>query len=603
MPADIPVGERLHPLDLELARALSRLGGETRSAVLQAIGFVSERTREGHVCVGLDALAERASASSSGATDSETLRALLASSTLVGSDAPDAPPAPLVLSQDRLYLTRFFQHECRVQERLSQLADPATSAPAAREAAACLRRWFGSEQPPSQSAVAAATLAERRLVILTGGPGTGKTTTIARVLAFFADLCQRGQRPAPRTLLLAPTGKAAARMGEAVAALSEELRQIDPVLGTLPTEALTIHRALGPTASPARFVHGVDRPLLADLVVVDEASMVDIALMRRLLDALSPDARLLLVGDEHQLSSVEAGAVLADACAGASYQGWSAEHRARVEQRFECVLPGTAQPARSQLSDCVVHLVRSFRFNPDRGVGRLARATLEGDADSALAVLSDPDHPEASLQSGGVQTASFENMIVSGFETFCRADPPEARLSALSRFRVLCAHRRGPLGVDAVNRHIETVLQKRGLLPSAAGRTQQYYVGRPLLITKNDAATRLFNGDIGVVVQGVAGVSVAFASETGLRMIPPARLPAHESVFAMSIHKSQGSEVDSALVVLPDADSPLCTRELLYTAVTRVRDQVVLFGSAAAVRAGIERRVARASGLVARLAL
>ncbi|HMR73771.1 MAG TPA: ATP-binding domain-containing protein, partial [Polyangiaceae bacterium] len=190
-----------------------------------------------------------------------------------------------------------------------------------------------------------------------------------------------------------------------------------------------------------------------------------------------------------------------------------------------------------------------------------------------------------------------------GFETFCGADPPEARLSALSRFRVLCAHRRGPLGVDAVNRHIETVLQKRGLLPSAAGRTQQYYVGRPLLITKNDAATRLFNGDIGVVVQGVAGVSVAFASETGLRMIPPARLPAHESVFAMSIHKSQGSEVDSALVVLPDADSPLCTRELLYTAVTRVRDQVVLFGSATAVRTGIERRVARASGLVARLAL
>jgi exodeoxyribonuclease V alpha subunit len=594
-----PDKERFHALDLELARALSALGGEKRAAVLQAVATVSERTRQGHVCVRLEDLAQTTGASA-GPADGAELGAMLASSALVGTGEKDTPTAPLVLSEERLYLARFFQHERAVEQHLSQLAEPNSAAPDAVDAPACLSRWFSL---PSQSAVAAATLAERRLVVLTGGPGTGKTTTIARVLAFFADLCRRGNRPAPRVLLLAPTGKAAARMGEAVAALSAELSAIDSVAAALPTEARTVHRALGPTASPGRFVHGRDRPLLSDLVVVDEASMVDIALMRRLLDALSPEARLVLVGDEHQLSSVEAGAVLADVCAGASYQGWSSAHRAALERRFGCTLPGAAQRPRTRLSDCVVHLVHSFRFSPDRGVGRLARATLEGDADAALAVLGDPAHPEATLQRDGITTPSFEAMILAGFAGFCAAGSPQARLAALGRFRVLCAHRRGPRGVEALNRRIEALLEARGLLPPGAGRTQSYYAGRPLLITRNDSATRLFNGDMGVVVNGPSGVGVAFATDSGLRMIPTARLPAHESVFAMSIHKSQGSEVHSALVVLPDADSPLCTRELLYTAVTRVKSDVVLFGSDAAVRAAIERRVARASGLAARLAL
>ncbi len=586
-------------LDVELARTLGALSGETRQEVLLSIAVASERTREGHVCVRLEELEQRVRAAATGELTSGPLRQLLSSCELVGSGAVESPPTPLVLSQERLYLSRFYQHELAVFERLSRLAQPAPIAPGTGRLRDCLKRWFSFEAAAPQPAVAAASLALRRLLILTGGPGTGKTTTIARLLAFFADLA-RGGKP-PRMLLLAPTGKAAARMGEAVATLSGELKQIDAVAAALPSEAFTIHRALGPTATPARFAHGPTRPLLADIVVVDEASMVDIALMRRLLDALSPEARLVLVGDEHQLASVEAGAVLADACAGASHQGWSVEHRDAVRESFDLALPGEPVPQATRVSDCVVHLTRSYRFDPDRGVGRLARAIVEGDADTALAVLRDSDTPEAGIVEEGPDESYFDAAVLKGFRPFCEAQEPKLRMRALTRFRVLCAHRRGPRGVETLNGRIANLLQERRLLVPGAGRTHLYYPGRPLLITKNDAATRLFNGDIGVIETTQAGLRAAFAAEDGLRYIPPARLPEHESVYAMSIHKSQGSEVDSALVVMPEADSPLCTRELLYTAVTRVKRRVAVLGDEAAVRAAIERRVSRASGLARRL--
>jgi exodeoxyribonuclease V alpha subunit len=408
-----------------------------------------------------------------------------------------------------------------------------------------------------------------------------------------------GDRP-PRVLLLAPTGKAAARLQEAVAEGLETLPAERSVRDAIRPEALTLHRALG-VLRDGGWRHGLEDPLPADLVVVDEASMVDAALMSALVAAVAPEARLVLLGDRDQLVSVEAGAVLAEICGPAE----------TVTEPG----PGAGLPA---IAACIARLSYSFRFRADGGIGDLAAAVRDGDADRAMDLLRDPARPDLHWVQGPPTRGrdwlepELERQALEGYGSYlealrtaagpARGAAPAAALRALGRYRLLCAHRRGPRGVAALNAAVTATLSRAGWLEPVG----EQWPGRALLITRNDEALRLYNGDTGLVAGDPAAGGRLRAWFPGLdgqppRAIAPPRLPPHESALVMSIHKSQGSEFDRVAVILPADDSPLLSRELLYTAITRAREGVTLYGDEAALRAAIGRRARRDSGLGARL--
>ncbi len=373
------------------------------------------------------------------------------------------------------------------------------------------------------------------------------------------------------------------------------------VRDAIPEDASTIHRGLGSIGGRAtRFRHDAGNPLLADVVLVDEASMVDLALMARLVDAMPDAARLILLGDQDQLSSVEAGAVLGDICNTGRPRSYSSAFAARLSAVVgETVPPGADPPAATGIGDCIVQLQHSYRYRAASGLGALARAINAGDTEATAAILGSDDDDVGRIEpaDAGELGRELTAAACAGFRAYAQEREPAARLRAFEQFRVLCAHRRGWRGVETVNLQIEAALARAGLL-DVHGTA---YAGRPVMVTRNDYALKLFNGDVGLLLEepGGDGRTMAFfvAPDGAERRLAPARLPPHETVFAMSVHKSQGSEFDEVAVLLPDAVSPVLTRELLYTAVTRARRRVRIYGTAAVIREAVRCRVARTSGL------
>ncbi|HYD47235.1 MAG TPA: exodeoxyribonuclease V subunit alpha [Terriglobales bacterium] len=597
----------LAPLDVHFARTVARIGGESDGDVVLAAALASRQVRLGHVCLDLEALsaAPRVTDAEGHARELalppfERWRDTLAASALVG-DATAA--TPLVLDGGRrLYLRRYFEHERELAAALRARAEPISDA--ACDVAwlrAALDRLFPADRGGIDWQRAAAMVAlDSRLTVISGGPGTGKTFTVVKLLVLLIEQClARGQRP-PRIALAAPTGKASARLVESIRAAKQGLACEEPVKAAIPDEAATIHRLLGTIeGSSTRFVHNRNRPLAADVVLIDEASMVDLALMRRLLDAVPAAARLILLGDKDQLASVEAGAVLGDICnSGGARRSYSRAFAARWQQRTGTPLPVASDaPAEGGIRDCIIELERSYRYAGDSGIGRLARAINAGDAEAALALLSDGSvtglgHIEP--ESDGSPPAVWLRQMAQRFEAMFREAEPLSRLRALGACRLLCAHRRGRSGVKEINQRIEQELQAAGRIDLSS-----QYSGRPIIVTRNDYQVQLFNGDTGLLLAAEDGTIAAyFEGAAGeVRRLAPARLPQHDTVYAMSVHKSQGSELDMVGVVLPGELSPVVSRELLYTAVTRAKHEVVLCGSAEIVAAAIGRPIERSSGL------
>jgi exodeoxyribonuclease V alpha subunit len=562
----------LAPVDLHFALAMGRLADEQRDDVLLAAALASRAVQRGHVCADLTRLGreplldDQETAVPVSLPETDAWAATLRTSTLVGDGSR---LTPLVLDdRARLYLYRYFDYQRRLGAAISSRVGPAQVDRALLDEG--LSRLFGSSEEQRRAALAVLT---HRFALVSGGPGTGKTTTIAKILALFQEQALARSDRAMRIALLAPTGKAASRLGESIRAHLEDLACSEAVKTILARErAATLHRGLGFDASkPTRFRHDAAHPLAADAVVVDEASMVDLALMTKLAEAVHPEARLVLVGDKDQLASVEAGAILGDLY-----------HAPRVQQ-------------------CAVHLDKSYRYRQEGGIGALARAVNRGDADAALGLLQS----ETTMPYGEVALCSLDEQqplrgplggtVLEGFSAYLATADPLERLERLARFRVLCVHRRGPLGAETMNTAVEHHLAAAGALtPDAA-----FYDGRPVLITHNDYQLGLYNGDVGVVCRTGAKVRVAFAaSETSeVRWIDPGRLPSHETVFAMTVHKSQGSEFDRVALLLPSAVSPIVTRELVYTGLSRARERIDVYGSAHVLREAIGRRIERASGL------
>ncbi len=573
--------------DVHVARELGRLGGEADDTVLLAAALAVRGPRLGHVHVDLAQIRDTAAVDAEepvdlGALDWPEPKAWIArvgASPLVrrgDADEPARAALPLRLVGSWMYLDRYWAEEVRVARALRELGSgpaPATDPDLLRDG---LNRLFGSGAPARQK-LAAATAVTRPWSVVAGGPGTGKTTTVARIVALLYEQAAAAAAPFPLVALAAPTGKAAARLQEAVHAQAAELDVPDGVREELRSlRASTIHRLLGwRPGSSSRFRHDRNQRLAHDVVIVDETSMVSLSLMARLIEALRSGARLILVGDPGQLASIEAGAVLGD-IVGDGANGAGPE---------------------------IVVLDRVHRFG--EGIARLATAIRAGDGDAVVALLRAGAEGvtwlEVDVAEQAALTAVSEPALAAARATVAAARAGDARaaLDALGSFRILCAHRRGPYGVATWTARME------GWLAAELGDLEvedRWYIGRPLLVNENDYELRLNNGDTGVVVAlGDGRMAAAFARGDETIAHAPSRLSAVDTVYAMTVHKSQGSQFRVAAVLLPAPESRILTRELLYTAATRAQERLILAGTEESVRAAVARPVARASGLGRRL--
>ena len=469
------------------------------------------------------------------------------------------------------------------------------------------------DQEPDWQRVAAALAVLRGFVVVSGGPGTGKTHTVAAILDL---LSQQSTDREPRIGLAAPTGKAAARLTESIRQARRRLPTGADAGGDggdgqgAVLEAVTLHRLLGIVPGRNQPRYGPNNPLHLDLLVVDEASMVDLGMMARVVAALPPTARLILLGDRDQLASVEAGSVLGDICGGGREPLVSP---GLAETMAELGMPGvpTGDASQPPIADSIALLRYSYRFGPDSGIGALATAIKAADPATVQALLRDPELADVATSNPGVEAlnAAVAGAVLPHWRGILATCDPTAALAALGRFRVLCAVRKGPWGVEQLNRRIELGLRGQGVI-SGAG---PWYAGRPIMVTRNDPGVGLSNGDVGLLLPHPDPGSSQSPDEAQRlwawfegpdgepRAIATARLPPHESVYAMTVHKSQGSEFDQVLVVLPGEDVPVLSRELVYTAITRARERVLVWSPPAVLEAAIGRRVERSGGLLGKL--
>jgi len=586
------------PLDLHFARFMARLSKVPSQELMLAAALVSRLTREGHVCLDLSSQVPL-EASESGEEvvfpESGKWGKTLWKSGVVGEPGDQKP---LILDpKGRLYLFRYWEYQQELAKAIRSRIGDEEQVLQKKSLQKGLNRIFPSPQDSGidWQKVAAFAAARRKFCVITGGPGTGKTTTVAKVLALLVE--QSGNQKFCAALV-SPTGKGAARLQEAMKKAREDLDCDESVKALIPESASTIHRLLGSVAGTPYFRFNAQNPLAVDAVVVDEASMVDLALMSKLAQALPLQARFLLLGDKDQLSSVEAGAVLGDICDTGQSHPFSKTFCAEIKKNTGYEIKGAkAAPA---MSDSIVQLSRSYRFSEESGIAFSSRLVNDGDAGGALKILKDGGYPDLRwnpLPSPKSLPRTLKERGLEEFHYLFQVSDPQRAFEHLDRFRILSALRQGPFGVNAVNLLVEHLLRGQKLI-RGEGR---WYRGRPVLITQNDYGLHLYNGDIGITLPdpGAGGELRVFfqAPDGALRSLHPVRLPEHETVYALTVHKSQGSEFDRLLFILPDQDSPVLTRELIYTGITRAREGVEVWGREEVFQAAVGRRTTRISGL------
>ncbi len=581
--------------DVQFARLMCRLADNQAPELALGAALASRWTASGHVCLAL--AAEAGKPLGMGAErwvlpEKSSWEAALRQSPVVGRPGEYRP---LILDQaGRLYLYRYWEYQQELAEALRLRAGLLAEGVDEALLQEGLQRLF-PKQPSGQAdwqKLAAATAVLRRFCVISGGPGTGKTSTVLRILALLR------QQPGGAELniaLAAPTGKAAARLQESIHSAKGRLGMDEPLCMAIPEQASTLHRLLGAKPQSVYFRYDRDNLLPVDVLVIDEASMVDIALMAKLMRALPEQARLILLGDKDQLASVEAGAVLADICGEAP--GFSEDFRKKLLQLTGEQIPPSAG-AVSTLADAVVLLQRSFRFEQDSDIGQLAAAVNAGRAGDCFALLQEGRCQAIGRLSPHESVAAAAAQHYLDYLRCLRAGAPVGEVfDVFNRFRVLCAVRTGPAGVEALNRDIEARLEAEGLIDTRC----HHYAGRPVMITRNEHDLRLYNGDIGILFPhpGDGGrLQVLFQTGEGMvRKVSPARLPEHETVYAMTVHKSQGSEFDRVLLVLPPGEGLHLSRELVYTGITRARQRFEISTTEQALRQAVEQRLERVSGL------
>jgi exodeoxyribonuclease V alpha subunit len=513
---------------------------------------------------------------------------------------------PLILDKkNRLYLYRYWDYENRLSNTIKSRIKENIQGIDRSILKDSLNRLFpnnGTNEFNWQK-VAGVIAAFKKFCVITGGPGTGKTFTTAKILALLLELSPKDK---PSILLAAPTGKAAARIGESIRAAKTTLNCSEDIIDAIPSEAYTIHRMLKTIPGSPYFYHNAENPLTADIVVVDEVSMVDLALMVKLLSAVKNDARIILIGDRDQLASVEAGFVMADICDRDNIHLFSECFYRQFEKITQCNMEISSKKLKNSpgLYDCMVVLKRSYRFTDSSGIGECSRAVNNGKFDETFSILkSNPDQIDWKKISGHYDLSmALPKEVINGYSDYLNCRDPHKALELFNRFRILCAVKFGVLGVIEINRLTENILNRNDLIELDNLTTYPWYRGRPVLISRNDYSLELFNGDIGITMpepdSKTKDLYVYFSDISGkLRRFLPHRLPEHETAYAMTVHKSQGSEFEKVLLVLPDQDYPVLTRELLYTGITRAKSHISIWGKKEIIKTTILRKINRNSGL------
>jgi len=564
-----PIDELVNyePLDWQLAELMQQLNGEENQTLKNCTLEISKHTREGQIALACN----------------QAQQDELSTLNVVGK-AGDYQP--LILDNGYCYLRRYWQYQ-------QQLADQINSRLSSQEVTTEQRDWqeerfqhyFNDDSIKDETnwqKVAAERALNHDFLILSGGPGTGKTTTITRILALLIE--QSLMKEGVSILLAAPTGKAAIRMLDAIRETQQRMNLSEDVQKRMPKRASTIHKLLGFQRNSVNFKHNQKRPLNADIVLIDEASMIDIALMSKLLNAIPRDAKLILIGDKDQLSSVETGSVFADICKG-------------LEGRQN-----------------LVTLQKNWRFEDNSGIAQLATAANNGDSPKVLEVLRDKKIPECTLIFPIViATKRLPSDFVLPWKNYLNIlNDPTAKITeifkAFNQYRVLCALRRGLQGSQVVNQRIETVLAKQGSIHLGKSQNKIWYHGRPVMVTQNSYSKGLFNGDTGITLIRNGETKVYFPdslddNENAFKSIAPIRLPVHETTWAMTIHKSQGSEFDQVILVLPNEPMPLLTRQLIYTGITRAKKSINIVASEDILKTGIKNEVLQATQIEQKLLL
>jgi len=547
----------------------------------------------------------------------EQMEEALGQSSVVGT--AENTSRPLILDRGYLYYQRFWRYEVELAEQLMRLASETMDGFAGK----AVDEWMGTLLPGEDEGIHWQRLTlwmalRRRLLVLTGGPGTGKTYTLIRLVALQL-LARTDDAPGVKgwnVALAAPTGKAAARINESIAGSVEELREELPeeVVNQLPVEAQTIHRLLGTRRHRPEFRHNKEHPLPHDVVVVDEASMVDIALMTKLVEALKPGAQLVLIGDKDQLASVEAGSVLGDICqptrdeAGQKNRTVNTFSKQFYEELKASKLVDVGEEVvredGSPLMDCIVELTYSRRFKDAPDIGRLAELVNNNRAKEAIEHLDSSEQVRRELPRYLREIRERCQQWSYTSQTFT-ADQAEALFRSWNQFQVLAAHRRGKRSATAVNQLLESWMRGKGR-GLAGGDGSNWYAGRPIMVTENNYELGLFNGDIGLTVRddsknGALRVLFEKRGIAGYRSVAPAQLTRHEPAWALTVHKSQGSEFDDVLLVMPEQLSPVLTRELIYTALTRAKHTFNVWSEPDLLKKAIEQRIRRTSNLSSRL--
>ena len=596
-------------IDTHFARFILDYSNDPDLDVFLAAALVSRATANGDICLTLDSMSGAVLVEKLAGQDpvlcppAEKWRQKLETHPTVGKPGERCP---LILDDhNRLYLYRYWEYEnnlaVSIRHRTSgELADFNPGG-----VSATLNQLFPSTgEGIDWQKVAAVIALLKRFSVITGGPGSGKTYTIAGILALILACTGRSKL---NIYLTAPTGKAAARLGESILGVKEHLNCSPLIKDAIPGDVFTIHRLLKPITGTPYFHYNSDNLLPADVVVVDEASMVDLALMSKLLQAIGPNARLLVVGDKDQLASVEAGSVLGDVCDRRAVHGFTQSFREQIA-KFSGIAPENLDPLPghgSALQDCICSLQKNYRFPSQSGIGAISQAINRGDAETSMALLKNPDNKPVEwveITAPKELNSQLGRAIVDGYRKYLTFQDPMLAMDAFNAFKILCALKIGPYGAHSVNNLAEQMLHQHNLIPEYPTGNHPWYRGRPVMINRNDYNLGLYNGDIGITLPDPDAsddtLRVYFQDAAGgVRRFLPHRLPEHETVYAMTVHKSQGSEFDHVLFILPDKDYPLMTRELIYTGLTRARRKVSIWGPQAVLTAAISRKIERSSGL------
>ena len=588
-------------MDIQLGRFMAKLSGGESPEIALAAAMASHYQGEGNICVDLSSVAGKPLFEGGNepflAPELKKWQNILEKSPVVGRPGEFKP---LILEGSRLYLYRYWDYETKLANILKARTAgdwEKVDESALKDGLARLFAEDGKKETDWQKVAAFASVM-KRFCVISGGPGTGKTFTVAKILALLLE--QPGAEKI-RIALAAPTGKAAARLQEAIKNSKAKLDCREEIRKLIPEEASTIHRLLGSVPDSPYFRHNAENPLSAEVVVVDEASMVDLALLSKLAQAVPPTARLILLGDKDQLASVEAGAVLGDLCDTGKVHGYSQNF---CDALKKIAGADVACPAEGMdgfgIRDSIVQLLRSYRFGAVSGIGEVSRAVNEGDGVRAMDLMKSGAYRDIQwkeLPRPEALPAVLKDRIIEGFSAYLRETDPAKAFDLFNRFRILCALREGPHGVHYMNLLVEQILKDEGLIKQDG----RWYPGRPVMIIRNDYNLRLFNGDVGITLPDPKlgnELRVFFPAPDGsMRTFPPLRLPDHETVCAMTVHKSQGSEFGQMLFLMPDRSGPVLTRELVYTAITRARAKVEVWGKEEVFKGAVSQRIERISGL------